>query len=1162
MPIKKTQTRLIVQNAGSGKSSVTEAAEKTTQPPGQGLAGRSAAGDVEPVFTPGERAKLNLAVSSPLLSAASNLRPAVTSQARANADRLNSNKRQRKQLGRTLSFERSSETRLSFPGASSQEKPRQIINETNNRTQTDRVWSFEPTDYDVFLTGSGVNSYQPVIIADVPFSNYYGSESPSFDIVKLQQQLQDDVLRTANNLVKQFYSLRPEKARELQQIRDKNLSFYNEAVPAVSSVALASRELIVALNTTDRPSDQSYYDIVNATRTSLKYAGVAPVPVITTPYDDDDVIKISKFSSAYDALLTNGQIYKSTLLGQVLSDKVGLLKYGVSLENAANRVNDAVPANEIANVWAGPLNYGVYRNVLLRAVTAWKEGGFIQDDAFLSLYKNDDNFSVNIYSIPIDTYTNTYEAIGGYNKDDAPDKPFGVYGIMPKFISKVQEKSGTPFKPSILILITSHLINEVLGGEIVNNATLPQFMRSVGSGASGAKTYTINSTASEDKLPLTVLLSKYYSLFDAIIPDQQSNDTQENRTSGLLAATTFDIDEIFSLQDKIATARSRLEKTIVDNTGYFSNQISVFLMKCMFDEYYSFFKNSVLTTGTNQYSLARTAIFLRAAANEDVRGIVWAMCNNKTKIRNAAEIPEFETAISDSITSLFRRDQTYTTAGSFTFSQYSDKVEQDEDDAAENRDASSTFLESLFDNDSSFGMFDRIASKVIERFPQIDGTDAEGAVRITSYIVFLQILRLLSVEYKLQFTEEKAGSNYNGVQGYIRFSKRDTTAVTDCLKSALTTSNITDFSTYAAARGGQPYEETKAAIRSNFWTPIRGIVRDVLGAYETFADASSYTHTLLTNAYKKVADARIAYNSLTRSYERLDTLSTADAQLKARDLIAKYGTPESVIELNHRSKRYSNLISGTDITSMASRSSYFRSITDATHRDILTERQAKIYIVGIPYGMLENLRLEQPVAQTYIPRFNVHINKFVGNSSQRVDYYLPQDTLSGSLGSGYAYQSNYTQISDKYDSTTQITSYADRRINVDVYDFSLKQVQPVTFNNSAAYEAQKVQSALESYVEDLYGLYPRYSFIKAQPQRAIVENQIADEIANTLPADDQEAQLVRSRMKAAVLMHRDFCTTTMINDLETSPLFDKIVYCLVESETAGNLANIAAEVQV
>jgi len=55
------------------------------------------------------------------------------------------------------------------------------------------------------------------------------------------------------------------------------------------------------------------------------------------------------------------------------------------------------------------------------------------------------------------------------------------------------------------------------------------------------------------------------------------------------------------------------------------------------------------------------------------------------------------------------------------------------------------------------------------------------------------------------------------------------------------------------------------------------------------------------------------------------------------------------------------------MTSMAARSPYFRSVVEATHRDVLTERQAKIYVVGIPYGMLEVLRLEMSVRADFRP---------------------------------------------------------------------------------------------------------------------------------------------------------------------------------------------------
>jgi hypothetical protein len=710
-----------------------------------------------------------------------------------------------------------------------------------------------------------------------------------------------------------------------------------------------------------------------------------------------------------------------------------------------------------------------------------------------------------------------------------------------------------------LILITANLINEQIGGETSNNLTLPQFLRNA---SYNSQEYTINSTGAENKLPLVASIgNKNYSLFDVKIANDQAASTT---TKSLLAATTFDIDELSTLKDKILNARNQLDNVITANTGYLSNQVAVFLMKCMFDEYYNFFKGSVLTTGSSKYSLARTIMFFRAISSEYFKAVVWTMCNNKAKIRNAEEIDNFEKGIKNSIAGRDSLYTDYSNGGVFSFDAYADKVQQTEDDAESTADTSRRFLEKLFDTDSSFGMFDRIANKFISQFPQIDGTVAEGAIKITSYIVFLDILSLLKVKYQLRFTEEVGGENYNGIVGFVEFSKRDTTAITDCLRSALTTSDITDFSTYAAYRGGEPYESTKDAIRSNFWSPIRGIVQGVLSEYESFVDVASYTRTLLSSALTQVDLAVTAYNNLTRAYQTFDNTSSELAASKAKSLISKYSTPESIVELKNRQQRYLKLIKNTDMTSMAARSPYFRSVVEATHRDVLTERQAKIYVVGIPYGMLEVLRLESPLEQTFSPEFNVHINKVLKDGSfQRVDYYLPQDALTGSLV-GYAYSSSTVSVTDDQESTTRFTNYNNKSIFVDSFNYSIGTIFRAngTQHTGPTYDSQKVQSALESYVEDLYGLYPRYAFTKSQPERLIAEDDIATEIANTYPVEEQESQLIRSRIKAAILMHKDFCTTTMVNDLETAPLFDKIIYCLVETETLGNLASLTAKVQV
>ena len=156
------------------------------------------------------------------------------------------------------------------------------------------------------------------------------------------------------------------------------------------------------------------------------------------------------------------------------------------------------------------------------------------------------------------------------------------------------------------------------------------------------------------------------------------------------------------------------------------------------------------------------------------------------------------------------------------------------------------------------------------------------------------------------------------------------------------------------------------------------------------------------------------------------------------------------------------------------------------------------------------------------------------------------------------------QINDSQE-TSRITNFTDPNLKVDFFDFDTKiyrSISAATRGRTASLESQKVQSSLESYIEDLYGLYPRYAFVKDAAIRPVSEEEIATEVSNNFSVDEQEAQLIRSRLRSAIMMHKDFCTTTMLNDLETSPLFDRIVYCLVETETAGNLVSLTAKVQV
>ena len=299
MPIKNSSTRLVTQNAGGGKPAAAAFASNADRTVSTDTRLSPVfSNNVGHIFTDSEKEEINNKDES--------------RQKRKKSTNVNSYKREnREDTGKNQTGE-------TF---------------TKRESRTERsgiVYTFAPTDYDTYLTGSGVNSYQPLIIADVPFMNYFDSESPTYDIVRLQQDLQDKTIKTANNLIREFYRSNPNKKRTLEQMRDKNLAFYNTAVPALTDITLASRALNIDLGSTSYGSgDYQSVDVNFAQR--IKYNGNS-INNTYIAYSEDDVLKASQIIGAgLSVIISSGDLYKSTVLGQLAHDKVGKLIYGVGL---------------------------------------------------------------------------------------------------------------------------------------------------------------------------------------------------------------------------------------------------------------------------------------------------------------------------------------------------------------------------------------------------------------------------------------------------------------------------------------------------------------------------------------------------------------------------------------------------------------------------------------------------------------------------------------------------------------------------------------------------------------------------------------------------------------------------------------------------------------
>lgn len=681
---------------------------------------------------------------------------------------------------------------------------------------------------------------------------------------------------------------------------------------------------------------------------------------------------------------------------------------------------------------------------------------------------------------------------------------------------------------------------------------------------------------------------------------------------------TSKVEDLKSLKEKIDEITSSIDQFAINRKFQISNQCSMTIIKTFYKHFKSFFDQGVLgTESTSTYSAIRTAMFLIASQDSFAAAKLFRMmCAGEEELTNLIASGEpfgsdennddgvlsgqdvfratrtFEGAgISDAFSSFFSdttgalitaepdqeaepikiRASTLantsvvpalleaTSDGSITLSELVDVLESSGQSVytlnKTGLEDYTDFLKFLYDKSGSFKMLDNIATELSTYYPAISqNKKLENEVKISAYAMFLHMLRGINIQVSLKLSLISYGERDN-YQVFLKWSPLDTASISDCLAESFTVTTSADMSheRFSKISGGLPSTDQISIIDSAFFKKIRSPIKYALQASQDMQSILAYQNTVLRSQSSLI-------QSIIDLYDKISAVYDGDSSKTAK-IVSRYSTIDSVVELLYRSKRYQDLIPGTQISTVATRSQSYRSLVRAAFKNLIPDKDdLQICIVGIPYGMLERMRFALDDRNEY---FGVTAYSGAANTldptGKRADYSFSFNEQSTrrrpNLGGPYC--SLVPNVDDNFESTVEFSTASEDDIailKISNDGSSLEsQRRGDSSENVKAIDipANVVQAALQSYVEDIYGLYPRYASTKSPMNENFAELSFAKDAVESQgyrPFGTDDEILQYYRLRAMVMMHRDFITSRMINELEASPVFDKLVYLVINGD--------------
>jgi hypothetical protein len=725
-------------------------------------------------------------------------------------------------------------------------------------------------------------------------------------------------------------------------------------------------------------------------------------------------------------------------------------------------------------------------------------------------------------------------------------------------------------------------IAPVLAAEITEAVnTYPKIPKSIDPYAQ--EQITVTSTIGDDIRFITEKSDgqKLY-LFDNAILSNQNEDA-----SPISSIMLYDIDEIEKLRSDLDNLVSSLESFSSSRKTQISNQCSMTILSIFYQKIYEFFTKTILGTGKGDiYTAIRTLMFIIAANDQFSAGklfrIIFDNENETSNMIARGSSLSFSGKEKDVIKNLFFTGAKLATSDSNSSSaiKYGKEILYDVPKTTYSKkqnEETNTFLKNLYSTKSEFQTICiQAVNNVLDCYPAVkDDKKLVTKLRLGFFTMLLFYLKKIRVKSLLEITfdaYEAAASNGSSMsdQGFgttvaenldnpkveietaMTWKEADVLFMSDCIVESFNNISAENlkFENFKKKIGSTPSAEQLKVASAPCFRTVRSSIKNVLQISQDIKSLLAYQMTVLR--------AQIAAcSSISVLFEKLINIYAGD-KAKVSLILRRYGTLESVIELLYQAERNRTLIPGTEITSNATRSENYRSIVKMAFKNYLPKSDdISLAIVGLPYGHLERLRLSQNERNFY---YNCRLfgdnSKNYDESMNSIDFSFPyiRSSKTNRPNAAGPFLSLYTNLYDDFSSSRIVESMQDSsislmKINEAISDFDVIERSEVnTSEQSIDFPAEIIQAALQSFIEDIYGIYPRYASFKGQIGGSYPEEKIADDVLmfNGIKKDTTEEKLLYSRLKSTIMMHRLFLTTRMIDQAEASPLFDKIHYSLVD----------------
>lgn len=1114
---------------------------------------------------------------------------------------------------------------------------RETVSSSPSETDT-VIYEYEATEYDLEISGSGFCSANPVIIGTLPMTNFYksGKESNTGILYEIQNQLKDQTVSLADEIVNSYYVANPSAQSSLVVTRDANLAKYNGLVTSIASISGKKQEIL----TPPSAPNTSYRDLIRDAFTAGAVAygvNVASRSTAGTSINDDDIVK---YDSEIDSDLNIVTALSNKLIGypEDFVDTVGDTE--LSLPDQSNTAKQYDLVRMALSQKINQRTYAAGEDISgQRSPFCYRE--YTSTTDITSLVESQETLTIRSPLEKIASFlvnknvpTSEYDSFAFTDVDSAIQSNTIYYGgSLAKdangFFVPTERKIETLGENNAGHIDITHLYSDdledpeddfsyikhypVIGAQF-DEITLDEFFKKIPTYlgyeiASSLQSLQAPNSISPDG-PSSDVIDTVNDNVTYVINSQNDSsvflfDTTLKSISSysgvpVSALTRYSLEDLGDMTTKISEISSEIKSFASSNGHVMGRDITIKIIDIFYKNFIDAIEKTALVNSDllsyDRNMFPASMLFFAAADHKAAARLFTTMINPSSNdmIRtlgkgNSVPFDDVDDKALKFWQGLGIGSGGFMgngTKGRYTLGVGTQVEYEFISDFSSTHGASSVAAHIFESDDSILKVISKCLSDLSDVFPTLitqTSLNLNYKIMYCAYLMFLNVLRCAKVKISSVMTVDTEGDDAGlSPQGTISYNIEDFAFILDCLNNAINVSSVEDLpggptAIVTSTEGGSSttadvttvyYEEyTNADLDdstkqngSEIFSIIRSPVKYALQVSEDIGSLLAYQAQVLDNQSSLASAFLEIYSTVANDLYEGDTN-------KAITVINRYASLESITELLYRSNRFQTYVSGTNISSISNRSSNYRSIISAAYKDLIPKKDnLKICIVGFPYGHFERLRsgLDEPSYYFGLSAYADNVSDFADDST-KVDWpftYISESTSRRPDLKG-PYCVLVPDIVDDYNTAEVVSSVSDDNISYYYLSDDRKSLSirtrssaPNTNFLKVDFPCNIVQAALQSYVEDIYGLYPRFSTFKSPSEfTEYPESSFADEALTYagIKSETTEEALIYSRIKSTIMMHRDFITTWMIDDIERSPLFDKITYLIVDTENTDSI---------